>query len=271
MPGGCSSSATRASATPTSGATSGCCSSAASTESSWYRPEAAPRRSGCAGSRERRSWSWTGASRAASPDVVRSDSREGAFELGRLLVSLGHRTTAVLTGSRNVSTADDRVAGLQRGTRRGGTAATARRLLGRVHDRERPARWPSRPCRRPRRPTALFAANNFIAIGVLHALDGLEIRVPEDVCRRRLRRPAARDGDVPLPDRVGAAGRGDGPAQRRRPARSPVHSETLVRGGRPPHEPGCPTLEWRRAGRPGTTPAPDPKLGACSDDNRCST
>jgi LacI family transcriptional regulator len=31
------------------------------------------------------------------------------------------------------------------------------------------------------RPTALFAANNFIAIGVLHALRELDIAVPQDV------------------------------------------------------------------------------------------
>jgi DNA-binding LacI/PurR family transcriptional regulator len=31
------------------------------------------------------------------------------------------------------------------------------------------------------RPTALFATNNFIAIGTLHAMAELELRVPEDV------------------------------------------------------------------------------------------
>jgi LacI family transcriptional regulator len=113
-------------------------------------------------------------------DAVRADSEAGAFELGGLLVSLGHRTMAVLTGPRAVPTADDRAAGFRR------AVAAAEGLRpprvyrgafsiesGRVMARRALVATP--------RPTALFAANNFIAIGVLHALEEMKVRVPEDV------------------------------------------------------------------------------------------
>ena len=113
-------------------------------------------------------------------DVVRGDSRGGAFELGRLLASLGHRTTAVLSGPKAVSTADDRVAGFRaalagvEGTHpprvyRGEYTINNGREMARLALSASP------------RPTALFAANNFIAIGVLQALDEMAVRVPEDV------------------------------------------------------------------------------------------
>jgi LacI family transcriptional regulator len=113
-------------------------------------------------------------------DVVRSDAEGGAFELGQLLVDLGHRRVAVLTGPASVPTAVDRAAGFCRAfTGRGGMPrpevlhGTFTIDGGEVMAREAMARDP--------RPTALFAANNFIAIGVLHALDALGLRVPEDV------------------------------------------------------------------------------------------
>jgi LacI family transcriptional regulator len=113
-------------------------------------------------------------------DIVRSDSLGGARQLGDLLTSLGHRLTAVLSGPVGVSTADDRV----RGFRAAVTACPGTRpphVLRGSFSIESGTAMARRAMRLRPRPTALFAANNFIAIGVLHALDELGIRVPEDV------------------------------------------------------------------------------------------
>jgi LacI family transcriptional regulator len=118
--------------------------------------------------------------RDRSADVVRGDSKGGAFELGRLLLSLGHRATAVLSGPRAVSTADDRVAGFREALAGTGETPPPRVYrgafsIGSGRDMARLA-LSATPT-----PTALFAANNFIAIGVLQALDEMRVRVPEDV------------------------------------------------------------------------------------------
>ncbi len=113
-------------------------------------------------------------------DVVRADSETGSVELGRLLVSLGHRDMAILTGPPSTMTAAVRATGFRRAlvedaglpepsviygtyTIDGGHAATLEAM------------------RATPRPTALFAANNFIALGALRALGELGLRVPEDV------------------------------------------------------------------------------------------
>ncbi len=113
-------------------------------------------------------------------DVVRADAEGGAHQLGRLLVGLGHRRIVILTGPASVPTAADRVAGFRRAVvaeagldeplvvHGAFTIESGREMALRV--------MPADP-----RPSAVFAANNFIAIGVLHALDELGIRVPEDV------------------------------------------------------------------------------------------
>jgi len=117
---------------------------------------------------------------AGGADAVRADSKAGAFELGRLLVALGHRTMAVLTGPAAVPTAEDRANGFREAVaatgglppprvHRGAFTIESGREMARVALAATP------------RPTALFAANNFIAIGVLHALDEMGVRVPEEV------------------------------------------------------------------------------------------
>jgi LacI family transcriptional regulator len=112
-------------------------------------------------------------------DVVRSDAEGGSLELGRLLVGLGHRNATVLTGPASVPTAVDRARGF-------GQAFTDEALpppvveYGTFTIAGGKAMAKAVMTRDPR-PTALFAANNFIAIGVMHALEELGLDVPRDV------------------------------------------------------------------------------------------
>ena len=120
-------------------------------------------------------------------DSVRCDSEAGAHALTRHLIALGHTRIAVLTGRRAISTSTDRVAGCRRAleesrleldddlVRYGGYNfgslnqadgyQMARDVLGAASPR----------------PTAIFAANNFIAFGAIRALGEAGLRVPEDM------------------------------------------------------------------------------------------
>jgi LacI family transcriptional regulator len=113
-------------------------------------------------------------------DTVRADSRGGAMELGRLLTALGHRHLAVLSGPASVATARDRVAGFHTAVADEAGLPEPRVIDG-AYTIESGRAMASAAMRGTPRPTALFAVNNFIAIGALHALEELGLRVPEDV------------------------------------------------------------------------------------------
>jgi LacI family transcriptional regulator len=114
-------------------------------------------------------------------DLVRGDSEGGAYQLVRHLISLGHRRIAVLSGPRDVSTAVDRVRGYAEALAEAGLEVRADWVCYGQFSIESGYRvaqqvLTARPC-----PTALFAVNNFIAIGALRALRDAGLRVPEDM------------------------------------------------------------------------------------------
>ncbi|HMN60118.1 MAG TPA: LacI family DNA-binding transcriptional regulator [Anaerolinea sp.] len=113
-------------------------------------------------------------------DVVRCDSAGGAYDLGRLLAGLGHQRIALLNGPRDVSTAADRAEGFARAMRESGLADGMLALEGRFTQASGAEMTREALSREPR-PTALIAANNFIAIGALNALREMGLRIPEDV------------------------------------------------------------------------------------------
>ncbi len=117
-------------------------------------------------------------------DIVRCDSEGGAYQLTRLLLGRGHRRIAILSGPPGVSSADDRVAGYCRAILEAGipqpliyrgefTISSGYQMtcaaLGAAAGSGRAVNAPS----------ALFASNNFIAIGALKALHDSGVAVPD--------------------------------------------------------------------------------------------
>ncbi|MEJ2554670.1 MAG: LacI family DNA-binding transcriptional regulator [Anaerolineae bacterium] len=114
-------------------------------------------------------------------DIVRGDSVKGAYRLVRLLLALGHRRIAILTGPQDVSTALDRVAGYRQALTETGLDLDGNLIYYGEFTQTSGYEMTQQVLTIASRPTALFAANNFIAIGSLRALQDAGLRVPEDM------------------------------------------------------------------------------------------
>jgi len=117
----------------------------------------------------------------AQVDVVRCDSFGGAYRLVRLLLALGHRRIAALGGPEGVSTADDRIAGYRQALAEVGLGGSGELVFRSAFTQVGGYEMAQRALTVEQRPTAIFAANNFIAIGALKALRDSGVRVPEDM------------------------------------------------------------------------------------------
>lgn len=114
-------------------------------------------------------------------DSVLGDSFSGAYALTRHLIGLGHRRIAIISGPASTSTAEDRVAGFCQALTEAGLTpdpALIHRGEFRASSGERlaDALLGAEP-----RPTAIFAANNAIALGVIDAVARRGLRIPQDV------------------------------------------------------------------------------------------
>jgi LacI family transcriptional regulator len=114
-------------------------------------------------------------------DTVRCDSEGGAYALIRHLLELGHTRVAVLSGPRTVSTAIDRVTGYRRAMQAAGLDVSEELAMHGEFNQASGYAMAQQALALDPRPTALFAANNFIAIGAYRALRDAGLHVPEDV------------------------------------------------------------------------------------------
>jgi len=117
----------------------------------------------------------------AEVDVVRCESVDGAYRLVQLLIGLGHQQIAVLSGPKIASTAEDRVTGYHQAMAEAGIAERLHLVYYGAFTQSSGYEMAQQVLNVNPRPTAMFAANNLIAIGALKAVQDAGLRVPEDI------------------------------------------------------------------------------------------
>ena len=114
-------------------------------------------------------------------DSVCGDSISGARALVRHLIGLGHSRIAVVSGPENTSTAEDRVAGYCLALTEAGLPCDPRLI---VHGEFRSGMGQALThglLDEGLEPSAIFATNNAIAMGVIDALGERGLRIPQDI------------------------------------------------------------------------------------------
>ncbi len=114
-------------------------------------------------------------------DVVRGASTEGARQLVEHLIGLEHRRIAILSGPASISVSNERVAGYHQALAAAALPIDERIICFGHFTVDSGYEMAQTVLALRPRPTAIFAANNFIAIGALRALHELKLRVPEDL------------------------------------------------------------------------------------------
>lgn len=114
-------------------------------------------------------------------DIVRCDSVGGAYELTKYLLQLGHRHIAIITGRQDHSTACDRVAGFQKALEEFGLADLPQQIYWGEFNQKTGYDYTQQILHTEPRTTAIFATNNFIAIGTMLALRERGIQVPQQM------------------------------------------------------------------------------------------
>jgi len=114
-------------------------------------------------------------------DSVLGDSLAGARALVQHLIGLGHRRIALISGPALTSTAEDRVAGYCLALAEAGIPLDTRLIRRGEYRATSGAELTCQLLDEGLNPTAIFAGNNTIALGVIQALVKRQVRIPQDM------------------------------------------------------------------------------------------
>ncbi len=114
-------------------------------------------------------------------DVVMVDNENGAYRAVSHLIKLGHRRIGMVIDNLDISTNTERLAGYRRAFQEAGLPVEEQLVQSCQFTEQSAFNLVTRMLNQPQRPTALFTANNFMTLGVIHAAQEANLRIPEDL------------------------------------------------------------------------------------------
>jgi LacI family transcriptional regulator len=117
---------------------------------------------------------------ASVPSVI-ATNRVGAMELMRYLIGLGHRRIGFITGRYDTQSATRRFLAYQDGLAEAGIPFDPDLVQEGDYTRDHGQAAARRLLDRPDRPSAIFAANDQTALGVMDIAAELGLRIPQDL------------------------------------------------------------------------------------------
>lgn len=113
--------------------------------------------------------------------VVRIDERRASFEITKYLLSLGHKRIGFVSGHPDHSSSTFRLEGYLGAHRESGVEVNSSLIMQGEFTFESGLECGRALLTRESRPSAIYAANDESAVGVLHVAHDLNIRVPEQL------------------------------------------------------------------------------------------
>jgi LacI family transcriptional regulator len=114
-------------------------------------------------------------------DAVVLDNQHAVKAAAKYIIDLGHRSIGYISGSLDTSTGRDRLAGYRAALEEAGIDR-ADEFVRLGNFREKDAYMATMQLlTRPDRPSAIFAANNLMVIGVMKAIRDMGLRCPDDI------------------------------------------------------------------------------------------